>query len=191
MDDRTTALKNQNYYAVLNELSPRGNRHLLFGFGFVILLISILLPLENYSGFTNVGQSEILTIKHRILFDVLNGLIILVNIYAIMMYKLKGLSPALMRNIALYYHEIKHKKKFKRSYMYIFMMYLALYFSMFLFIIFFTPDGSTGGSGRRGVEGYYFGYIYFSLLFAFVVYYIFVSFAMVTVAMFALRKYVK
>ena len=108
-----------------------------------------------------------------------------------MMYKLKGLSPTLMRNIALYYHEIKHKKKFKRSYMYIFMMYLAIYFSMLLFIICFTPDRSIGGSGRRGVEGYYFGYIYFSLLFAFVVYYIFVSFAMVTMAMFALRKYVK
>lgn len=191
MDDRTTALKNQNYYAVLNELSPRGNRHLLFGFGFVILLISILLPLESYSGFTNVGQSEVLTIKHRILFDVLNGLIILVNIYAIMMYKLKGLSPTLMRNIALYYHEIKHKKKFKRSYMYIFMMYLALYFSMFLFFIFFTADGSISGSGRRSLEGFYYGYICFSLLFACAVYYTFANFAMVTMAMFALRKYVK
>ena len=71
------------------------------------------------------------------------------------------------------------------------MMYLALYFSMFLFFIFFTADGSISGSGRRSLEGFYYGYICFSLLFACAVYYTFANFAMVTMAMFALRKYVK
>lgn len=70
----------ENYNAVLKEISPFGNKYILFGFGFIVLLISISLPIDEYYGITVVGQSDSLGVKHRILFETLNFLIIFIYI---------------------------------------------------------------------------------------------------------------
>ena len=174
--------KIENYNAVLREISPFGKKYVLFGFGFIVLLISISLPINEYHGITMVGQSNSLSVKHRILFETLNFLIIFINIYMYLTYKVKGFSSSLIRDLILYYKSYILLKKSKYSFSQFFMFIFFSYFILLLCMTFIDP----GKPSRYG--WFYHGFIYFSMIYACLMYYVFTVFFAAILAMNAMRK---
>lgn len=175
--------KIENYNAVLREISPFGKKYVLFSFGFIVLLISISLPINEYHGITIVGQSNSLNTKHRILFETLNFLIIFINIYMYLSYKIKGFSRSLIRDLISYYRSYVHLKKSRYSFFQFFIVILFSYFIFLLGILFIDP----GAPSRYG--WFYHGFIYFSMIYACLIYYVFTVFFAVILAMNEMKKY--
>lgn len=177
--------KNENYNAVLSELSPFRYKYFLFLFGFIVLFLSIQIPLNGYEGLTLVGRADKLDIQHRVLFDVLNILIVITNIYMYIFYKVKGFSSSLVRELTSYCNDYILIKKPRYSFLKFFLIVFICYF-IFLAALFFIQPNAHSRFGW-----FYHSYIYFSLIYAFFIYYVFTVFFAAILAMNEIRKYFK
>lgn len=177
--------KKENYHAVLSELSPFRHRYFLFLFGFIVLFLSIQIPMNEYHGVTLIGQFKKLDVPHRVLFDILNILIIITNIYMYAFYKIKGFSSQLLKELTIYCNNYILIKRPKYSFSKFFSIICISYF-VFLLALFFIQPNSHSRFGW-----FYHSYIYFSLIYAFFIYYVFTVFFAAILAMNEIRKYFK
>ncbi|AMW78822.1 hypothetical protein AMD27_07975 [Acinetobacter sp. TGL-Y2] len=177
--------KSENYNAVLSELSPFRYKYFLFVVGFFILFLSIQIPFNEYYGITLVGQSDKLDIPHRLLFDTLNILIIITNIYLLAFYKIKGFSSQLVRELTEYGRNYIAIKQPKYSFSKFFSIIFVFYFIFLIAIFSIQPNAHS----RFG--WFYHSYIYFSFIYAFFIYYVFTVFFAAILAMNEIRRYFK
>ncbi|WP_445114754.1 hypothetical protein [Acinetobacter sp. WZC-1] len=83
--------KTELWGEILKELSPFGQKYFFFIFIFLFTLIAISLPIENYFGILPSSRLDLLSTKHKILFDMILITTFLANIYMIIKYLLNGL----------------------------------------------------------------------------------------------------
>lgn len=121
----------------LEELSPFRKKYFFFIFIFIFIFIAINIPLNNYYGITLSSKSEILDVKHRILFDLSFITTFVANLYFLITYYLKGVSNKLKSKLINVMEKAASKKEQKKSSsfkeMILFhMIYLISFFGFFL-----------------------------------------------------------
>lgn len=125
------------FWDFLEELSPFNRKYFFFVFVFVIVFLAIHIPLNTYSGITPSSRSDLLDVKHRILFDVSFVATFIANLYLLMVYFLKGVSRQLSRKLENSIEQTIHKRgqvrKSSLKEMILFhMIYLISFFGFFL-----------------------------------------------------------
>ncbi len=93
------AYKYKVFWAMVNELLPIKNKYIILGLFFIILFIAVSLPIENYYGITPKSRSDLLGVKHRILFDIAFLLTLLINLYMWVKFYLYGLPQWIGRSL--------------------------------------------------------------------------------------------
>ncbi|GEM_PF-2774808 len=132
--------KNEIWGQVLKNLSPFGMKYIFFIFVFLVVFVAISLPIENYSGITPKSKSDLLDVKHKILFDVAFVATVFVNLYMFAKYFLNGFPSFIVKSILVANNNsiggVVTKGKAKKTRFFLFIMYLVV-------LIFFLSIPST------------------------------------------------
>jgi len=91
--------KNELWKEILKELSPFRKKYFFFYFIFILTLMGISLPIENYVGMTPKSRSEFLGVQHKILFDLTFITTILSSLWFLVIFYWKGLSKNITKGI--------------------------------------------------------------------------------------------
>lgn len=125
------------FWDFLEELSPFRKKYFFFLFIFFFAFLAINIPLNTYSGITLSSKSELLDVKHRILFDVSFVTTFIANLYFLITYYLKGVSTKLRKKLinamdkTVSKREQKKNSSFKEMILF-HMIYLISFFGFFL-----------------------------------------------------------
>lgn len=133
--------KNEIWAEVLKNLSPFKMKYFFFIFVFLVTFVAISLPVENYSGITPKSKSDLLDVKHKILFDAVFISTIFVNIYIFAKYFFNGFPGFIIRGILVINNKSAGgditKGKAKKTRFFLFIMWLVV-----LIFFFSTPSTS-------------------------------------------------
>lgn len=122
--------KNDLWREILKELSPFRKTYFFFYFIFIITLIGISLPIENYVGMTPKSRSEFIGVQHKILFDLTFITTILSSLWFLVIFYWKGLSKNITKGILEINNQRGEQKinksSAKRSRWVLFIIYLSI-----------------------------------------------------------------
>ncbi len=98
---------------ILKELSPFQQKYFFIVFGFFLFLVSMFLPINEYSGFSIKSRTQFLDTHHRILFDCLLFVSVFMSFYILLRYKSKNISKYLKYKIyeSIHLIDISHIEK--------------------------------------------------------------------------------
>lgn len=121
--------KNEIWGAVLKSISPFEMKYFFFIFIFLTTFVAISLPIESYSGITPKSKSDLLDVKHKMLFDVIFVTTFFVNIYIFLKYFLNGFPSFIVRDILIVNkskRSVITKKGAKKTRFFLFIMWLVV-----------------------------------------------------------------
>lgn len=173
--------KNELWREILKELSPFRKTYFFFYFIFIITLIGISLPIENYVGMTPKSRSEFLGVQHKILFDLTFITTILSSLWFLMIFYWKGVSKNITKGILEINNQRGEQKinkiSAKRSRWVLLIMYLSI-----CYFFLSTPSTSVKYNWMNQ------GNVYFDFLF---IYLICVGFFLLTIILIIYSELVK
>jgi hypothetical protein len=131
------------FWDFLEELSPFKRKYFFFVFVFLIVFVTIHIPSDTYSGITPSSRSDLLDVKHRILFDISFVTTFIANFYLLITYYLKGVSRQLNKKLGnSIEHTIRKRGKEKNSSFNEMILFHVIYLMSFFGFFLMPPSAS-------------------------------------------------
>lgn len=137
-------MSDKSYFGnFLEELSPFKRKYFFFVFIFVIVFMAIHIPLDSYSGITPSSRSDLLDVKHRILFDISFISTFIANFYLLIAYYLKGVSKKINRKLENSIEQAIRKKGLEKNSSFNEMILFHVIYLMSFFGFFLMPPSTS------------------------------------------------